>query len=74
MVSAATKLKDNCFMEEKLTNLNSLLKADITLLTKLCIVKAMVFPVVMYTCEIWTIKKTGPKGLLLSNCDAGEDS
>ena len=59
MVSAATKLKDNCFMEEKLTNLNSLLKADITLLTKLCIVKAMVFPVVMYTCEIWTIKKAG---------------
>ena len=39
-------------------NLNSVLKRrDITLLTKVCIVKAMVFPVVMYRCESWTIKK-----------------
>ena len=59
MVSAATKLKDSCFMEEKLTNLDSLLKADVTLLTKLCGVKAMVFPVVMYRCEIWTITRAG---------------
>ena len=41
-------------------NLDSILKSrDITLPTKVCLVKAMVFPVVMYGCEIWTIKKTG---------------
>ena len=41
-----------------MTNLDSILKnRDITLLTKICIVKAMVFPVVMYGCEGWTIKK-----------------
>ena len=41
-----------------MTNLDSLLKSrDITLLTKVCLVKAMVFPVVMYGCESWTIKK-----------------
>ena len=42
-----------------MTNLNSILKSiDITLPTKVCLVKAMVFPVVMYGCESWTIKKT----------------
>ena len=42
-----------------MTNLNSILKSrDITLLTKVCLVKAMVFPVVMYGCESWTIKKS----------------
>ena len=42
-----------------LTNLSSILKSrDITLSTKVCVVKAMVFPVVMYGCESWTIKKT----------------
>ena len=41
-----------------MTNLDSILKSrDITLLTKVCLVKAMVFPVVMYGCESWTIKK-----------------
>ena len=41
-----------------MTNLDSILKSrDITLPTKICLVKAMVFPVVMYACEIWTIKK-----------------
>ena len=41
-----------------ITNLESILKSrDITLLTKVCLVKAMVFPVVMYGCESWTIKK-----------------
>ena len=41
-----------------MTNLDSILKRrDITLLTKVCLVKAMVFPVVMYECESWTIKK-----------------
>ena len=58
MVTAAMKLKDACSMEEKLANLDSILKnRDITLSTKVCLVKAMVFPVVMYGCESWTIKK-----------------
>ena len=59
MVTAAMKLKDACSLEEKLmTNLDSILKSrDITLPTKVRLVKAMVFPVVMYGCESWTIKK-----------------
>ena len=58
MVIVAMKLKDACSLEGKLTNLNSTLKSrDITLPTKVCLVKAMVFPVVMYGWEIWTIKK-----------------
>ena len=53
------KLKVACSLEEKLlTNLDSILKnRDITLLTKVCIVKTMVFPVVVYECVSWTIKK-----------------
>ena len=53
------KLKDTCSLEKKvMTNLASILKSrDITLLTKLCLVKATVFPVVMYGCESWTIEK-----------------
>ena len=43
-----------------MTNLGSILKRDITLLTKVCIVKAIVFPVVMNRCESWTIKKAEP--------------
>ena len=59
MVTAALKLKDAYFLEEKVvTNLNSILKSrDISLLTKVCLEKSMVFPVVMYECECWTIKK-----------------
>ena len=58
MVTAAMKLKDICSLEEKLTNLDSMLKSrDITLLTKVHIVKAVVFPVIIYGCESWTIKK-----------------
>ena len=53
------KLKDAYSLERKvLTNLDSILKSrDITLLTKVHLVKAMVFPVVMYGCESWTIEK-----------------
>ena len=63
-------------MEEKfMTNLESILKSrDITLPTKVHIVKAMVFPVVMYGCESWTIKKESAKELMLLNCGVGEDS
>ena len=59
MVSAAMKLNDACSLEEKLwPNLDSTLKSkDITLPTKVHLVKAMVFPIVMYGCESWTIKK-----------------
>ena len=60
MVIAAMKLKNTYFLEGKvMTNLDSIFKSrDITLLTKVCVVKAMVFPVVMYECESWTVKKT----------------
>ena len=63
MVTADMKLKDICSLEGanlglSMANLDSVLKSrDIILLTRVCIVKAMVFPVVMYGCESWTIKK-----------------
>ena len=59
MVIAAVKLKHALLLGRKaMTNLDSLLKTrDIALLTKVCIVKAIVFPVVMYGCESWIIKK-----------------
>ena len=59
MVTAAIKLKKHLLLGRgAMTNLDSILiSRDITLLTKACIVKAMVFPVVMYRCESWTIKK-----------------
>ena len=59
MVTAVMKLKDACSLGKKaVTNLDSILKSrDITLPTKVYIVKAMVFPVVMYRYENWTIKK-----------------
>ena len=58
MVTAAMKLKDAYSLEEKLDNLDSILKSrDITLLTKVHLVKAMVFLVVMYGCDSWTVKK-----------------
>ena len=59
-----------------MTNLDSVLKSRaITLLTKVHIIKVMVFPVVMYRCESWTIKKRlSAKELMPSNCGAREDS
>ena len=58
-----------------MTNLDSILKSRvITLLTKFYLVKAMVFPVVMYGCESWTIKKLSAEELMLLNCGVGEDS
>ena len=59
-VSAAMKLKDTSLLlgRKAITNLDSILKSrDITLLTKVRLVKAMVFPVVMYGCESWTTKE-----------------
>ena len=58
MVTAAMILKDACSLEKATANLDNILKSrDITLPTKFCLVKAMVFPVVMYGCKSWTIKK-----------------
>ena len=64
-----------------MTNLDSILKSrDIALPTKVRLVKAMVFPVVMYGCESWTVKKAerflqkAQKELMLLNCGVGEDS
>ena len=57
-----------------MTDLDSILKSrDITLLTKVCLVKAMVFPVLMYGCESWTIKKLSTEEFMLLNCGVGED-
>ena len=58
IVTAAMKLKDAYSLEEVMTNLDSIFKSrDITLPTKFHLVKAMVFPVIMYGCESWTVKK-----------------
>ena len=58
-----------------MTNLDSILKRrDITLPTKVHLVKATVFPVVMYGCESWTVKKAELEELMLLNCGVGEDS
>ena len=64
-----------------MTNLDHIFKSrDITLPTKVCLVKAMVFPVVMYVCKSWTVKKAwtvglfkSTKELMLLNCGVGED-
>ena len=58
-----------------MTNLDSILKSrDITLLTKVHLVKAMVFPVVMYGCENWTVKKAESQRIDALHCGVGEDS
>ena len=57
------------------TNLDSILKSrDIPLPTKVRLAKTMVFPVFMYGCENWTVKKLSTKELMLLNCGVGEDS
>jgi len=59
---------------EAMTNPESVLKSrDITVPTKVHVVKAMIFPVVMYGCENWTIKRLNAEELMPSNCGAGED-
>ena len=54
-----------------MTNLDT---RGITLPTQVCLLKAMVFPVVVYGCESWTVKKAERKELVLLNCGVGEDS
>ena len=70
------KIKRHLLLGRKaMANLDSILKSrDITLLIKVSIVKAMVFPVVMYRYESWTIKKAESQELMLLNCGAREDS
>ena len=58
-----------------MTNLNSISKSrDITLTTNMRLVNAMVFPVVMYGCESWTVKKAERRRIDVLNCGVGEDS
>ena len=58
-----------------MTNLDSVLTSrDITLPTKVCLVKAIVFPVVMYGCESWTVKKAEHQRIDAFDCGVGEDS
>ena len=66
------EIKRHLLLERKgMTNLESILKSrDITLPTKVCTLKGMVFPVVMYGCESWTIKLSTNE-LMFSNCAAG---
>ena len=68
------EIKRHLFLGRKaMTNLGSILKSrDITLLTKVCLVKAMVFPVVVYGYESWTIRKA--EEFMFLNCGVGEDS
>ena len=69
------EIKRHLLLRRKaMTNLDSILKSrDITLPTKVCLVKATVFPVVMYGCESWTIQMSAEE-LMLLNCGVGEDS
>ena len=70
------EIKRHLFLGRKaMTNLDSILKStDITLSTKIRLVKALVFPVVIYRCESWTIRKLSTEELMLLNCGVGEDS
>jgi len=77
MVTAATKLKDACLVlrRKAMTNLDSILKSrDSTLPTKFCLVKAVVFPVVMYGHENWIIKKAEHQRIDAFELYVGEDS
>ena len=76
MVTSAMKLKKMLALwKESYDKPRQHIKSrDITLLTKICVVIALGFPVVMYRCESWTIKKGERKELMLLNCGVGEDS
>ena len=75
MVTAAMKLSCLLLGRKAMTNLDGTLKSrDITLPTKVRLDKAMVFPVVMYECMSWTIKKAEHQRIHALNCGVGEDS
>ena len=75
-VDCSHEIKRCLLLGRKVTiNLDRILKSrDITLPTKVCLVKAMVSPVVMYGCESWTIKEADTEELMLVNCGIGGDS
>ena len=75
-INCSHEIKRHLLLGRKvMTNLDSILKSrDITLPTKVHVVQAMVFPVVMYGCESWAIKKLSTEELMLLNCGVGEDS
>ena len=75
-VDCSHEIKRHLLLGRKaMTNLDSILKSrDIILPTKICIVHAVVFPVVMYGCESWTIKRLSAEELMFLNCGAVEDS
>ena len=69
------KLKDACSLEEKLCKPRQHVKDQRHYFAaKVRLVKAMVFPVVMYGCESWTVRRLSTKELMLLNCGVGEDS
>ena len=75
MLTAAMKLRYLLLGRKAVTNLDSILKSrDITLPTNVRLVKAMFFPVVMYGCDSWTVKKLSAEKLMLLNCGIEEDS
>ena len=77
MVTRASHEIKRCLLlgRKTMTNIESILKIrDITLPTKVCLVKAMFFPVVMYGCESWTLKKVNTEELMLLFYGVGEDS
>ena len=75
MVIAAMKLRQLLLGRKGMTKLDSILKSrGITLPTNVHLVKAMVFPVIMYGCESWTLKKAGHQRIDALNCGVGEDS
>ena len=74
-MNAAMKLRCLLLERKSMANLDSILKSrDITLLTKVRLVKATVFPIVMYGCESWIIKKAEHQRMMLLNCGVGKDS
>ena len=75
-VDCSHEIKRHLLLGRKvMANLDNIFKSrDITFPTKVCLVKAMVFPVVMYGCESWTVKRLSAEELMLLNCAVGEDS
>ena len=74
MVTAAMKSKDTCSLEEKYDQPRQHIKKQRRYLANRVLVKAVVFPAVMYGCESWTIKRAECQRIVLLNCDVGEDS
>ena len=72
MLTAVMKL-DFLLGRKAMINIDNILSRDLTLPTKVYVVKAVVFLVVMYECESWTIEKAVAKELMLLNCDVGGD-